>query len=79
MIFLIFIVIPIIEISIFITVGSSIGILNTIAIILFTALVGIFPGTNQARPGLATPGYEYTLIRYPDSSSQVGGKEGTTH
>ena len=42
MIFLAFIIIPIIEISIFITVGSSIGILNTIAIILTTALVGIF-------------------------------------
>ncbi len=42
MIFLIFIIIPIIEISIFITVGSNIGILNTIAIILLTALVGIF-------------------------------------
>ena len=42
MIFLIFIIIPIIEISIFITVGSNIGILNTIVIILLTALVGIF-------------------------------------
>ena len=42
MIFLIFIIIPIIEISIFITVGSNIGILNTIAIILLTALIGIF-------------------------------------
>ena len=42
MIFLIFIIIPIIEISIFITVGSNIGILNTIAIILLTALMGIF-------------------------------------
>ena len=42
MIFLIFILVPIIEISIFITVGSNIGILNTIAIILLTALVGIF-------------------------------------
>ena len=42
MIFLIFILIPIIEITIFITVGSNIGILNTIAIILITALVGIF-------------------------------------
>ena len=42
MIFLAFIIIPIIEISIFITIGSSIGILNTIAIILTTALVGIF-------------------------------------
>ena len=42
MIFLIFILIPIIEITIFISIGSNIGILNTIAIILFTALVGIF-------------------------------------
>ena len=42
MIFLLFIVVPIIEISIFITVGSNIGILNTIAIILTTAIVGIF-------------------------------------
>ena len=41
MIFLIFIIIPIIEISIFITVGSNIGILNTIGIILLTAFVGI--------------------------------------
>jgi len=41
-IFLLFIVVPIIEISIFITVGSNIGILNTIVIILTTAIVGIF-------------------------------------
>ena len=38
MIFLVFIIIPIIEISIFITIGTNIGILNTIAIILITAL-----------------------------------------
>ena len=42
MIFLLFILIPIIEIAIFITVGSSIGILNKIAIILLTAIVGIY-------------------------------------
>ena len=42
MIFLAFIFIPILEITIFITIGSNIGILNTIAIILITALVGIF-------------------------------------
>ena len=42
MIFLAFIIIPIIEISIFITIGSNIGILNTVAIILLTALIGIF-------------------------------------
>ena len=42
MIFLLFILIPIIEIAIFITVGSNIGILNTIAIILLTAMIGIY-------------------------------------
>ena len=42
MIFIIFIIIPIIEISIFITVGSNIGVINTIGIILLTALIGIF-------------------------------------
>ena len=42
MIFLAFIIIPILEISIFITIGSNIGILNTIAIILITAAAGIF-------------------------------------
>ena len=42
MIFLLFIFIPIIEISIFILIGSEIGILNTIAIIFLTALVGIY-------------------------------------
>ena len=42
MIFLVFLFIPLIEIAIFISIGSEIGILNTIAIILITALVGIF-------------------------------------
>ena len=42
MIFLAFIFIPIIEISIFITIGSNIGLLNTISIILLTAIVGIY-------------------------------------
>ena len=42
MIFLIFIFVPIFEIIIFITIGSNIGIINTIAIILITALLGIF-------------------------------------
>ena len=42
MIFLIFIIIPIIEIAIFISIGTNIGILNTIGIILITAIVGIY-------------------------------------
>ena len=42
MIFLLFIFIPLIEIIIFISIGSNIGILNTIAIIIATALVRIY-------------------------------------
>ena len=42
MIFLIFIIIPIIEIIIFINIGNIIGTWKTIFIILITALVGIF-------------------------------------
>ena len=42
MIFLLFIFVPIVEIAIFISIGSNIGVLNTIEIILVTALVGIF-------------------------------------
>jgi UPF0716 protein FxsA len=42
MIFFLFIFIPIIEIIIFITVGTNIGIVNTIVIIIITALIGIF-------------------------------------
>ena len=48
MIFFLFIFIPIIEIVIFITVGSNIGIMNTIAIILITALVGIYLVRRQS-------------------------------
>ena len=42
MIFLIFILVPIIEISIFISIGAKIGVINTITIILITATIGIF-------------------------------------
>ena len=42
MIFLAFIFIPILEIFIFMTVGSYLGKLNTISIILITALTGVF-------------------------------------
>ena len=42
MIFLLFIFIPLIEVIIFISIGSNIGILSTVAIIFVTALVGIY-------------------------------------
>ena len=48
MIFLLFIFIPLIEIIIFISIGSNIGILNTVAIIFVTALVGIYLVRRQS-------------------------------
>jgi len=42
MIFLLFIFIPLIEVIIFISIGSNIGILKTMTIIFVTALVGIY-------------------------------------
>ena len=56
MIFLLFIFVPIIEITIFISIGSKIGILNTIAIILITALVGIF---LVRKKGITVPQRKY--------------------
>lgn len=40
--FLIFVLVPVIELTILIKVGSLIGILNTVAIILLTALIGAY-------------------------------------
>ena len=48
MIFLLFIFIPLIEVIIFISIGSNIGILNTVAIIFMTALVGIYLVRRQS-------------------------------
>ena len=39
---LLFIVMPIIEMWVLISVGSSIGAINTIGLVLLTALIGIF-------------------------------------
>ena len=48
MIFLLFIFIPLIEVIIFISIGSNIGILNTVAIIFVTALIGIYLVRRQS-------------------------------
>ena len=68
MIFLIFIIIPIFEITIFITVGSNIGVLNTIAIILITALIGIFlliSGLLLITPGFFTDCIGFAVFLKP--------------
>ena len=48
MIFLLFIFIPLIEVIIFISIGSNIGILKTVASIFVTALVGIYLVRRQS-------------------------------
>ena len=40
--FIIFTIIPVIELSVLIKIGSSIGVLNTILLVIFTALVGAY-------------------------------------
>ena len=62
------ITIPIIEIYLFIKIGSKIGALSTILLIFFTAILGVFyaryEGLNTVKSGLAqliknqTPAYE---------------------
>ena len=62
------VLVPIIEIYLFIKIGSQIGALNTILLILFTAITGIFyaryEGLNTLRSGFSqiisneTPAYE---------------------
>ena len=86
MIFLAFIIIPIIEISIFITIGSNIGILNTIAIILTTALVGIFlvrrqgikllfdAQRNLSQGVMPTEEIKGGIFLYPQTAKNPNGK-----
>ena len=67
-IFLLIILIPIIEIYIFIKIGSQIGAIYTIFLIFFTAIVGVYyakhEGLNTLKSGFAllskneTPSYE---------------------
>ncbi|MBE9504430.1 MAG: FxsA family protein [Proteobacteria bacterium] len=40
--FIIFTIIPVIELSVLIKIGSTIGVLNTIILVIFTALVGAY-------------------------------------
>ena len=53
---ILFIVIPLIEIYLFIKIGSSIGAFNTISLILITAIVGIiyarYEGLNTLKSAL---------------------------
>ena len=68
MIFLIFIIIPIIEIIIFINIGNIIGIWKTVFIILITALVGIFlliSGLLLITPGFFTDCVGFAVFLKP--------------
>ena len=56
-IFLLIIVIPLIEIYLFIKIGTKIGALNTISLILITAIIGVYyakyEGLNALKSGMA--------------------------
>ena len=56
-IFLLIIVIPLIEIYLFIKIGTKIGAFNTISLILITAIIGVYyaryEGVNALKSGMA--------------------------
>ena len=56
-IFLLIIVIPLIEIYLFIKIGTKIGAFNTISLILITAIIGVYyaryEGLNSLKSGMA--------------------------
>jgi len=64
------ILVPIIEIYLFIKIGSQIGAFNTISLIFITAIIGIiyarYEGLNTLKSGfkqLSNNKYEYSIIR----------------
>ncbi|MEM7291812.1 MAG: FxsA family protein [Pseudomonadota bacterium] len=66
--FLLFIVMPIIEIAVLIEVGSKIGVFNTIGLVILTAIVGTMMLRNQGLSML-------TRVREQMSANQVPAME----
>ena len=65
MFFLLFIIIPLIEVILFITIGKHIGLLNTIIIILITGIIGAFLVKNQGITILNKAAEEIKLNKIP--------------
>lgn len=68
MLFLLFLVIPIVEVALFVTVGDAIGIVPTAAMVVATALLG---ASLVRRQGIAT----WARARHRLETGQVPGDE----
>ena len=75
------ILVPIVEIYLFIKIGAEIGALNTILLIIITAITGIFyaryEGLNTLRAGFSqivkkeTPAYETIITDFSDNDNKI--------
>jgi UPF0716 protein FxsA len=72
MLFLAFILIPPIEIGLFIAVGGRIGLLATMAIVLLTAVIGATLVSRQGRGILSSIQTEFAAGRFPARSLAHG-------
>ena len=68
-----FLVVPVVEIVLFIVVGRYIGLAATIAIVLATAVLGSWLVARQGRETLARFGSEMGEGRFPASTMAHGG------
>jgi UPF0716 protein FxsA len=70
--FLLFVLVPPIEIGLFVTVGSRIGVLPTMAIVVVTAVLGASLVSRQGRGELARLRTEIAAGRFPGKSLAHG-------
>jgi len=63
--FIVFIVVPPVEIGLFIAIGSRIGLLATVAIVFLTAIVGASLVSRQGRGELARLQAEFSAGQFP--------------
>ena len=63
--FLAFLMVPIIEIALFIQVGGAVGLVPTLAIVILTALAGTWLVKTQGRMAIAQLGQSFNELRDP--------------
>lgn len=63
--FLAFLMVPIIEIALFIQVGGAIGLVPTLAIVILTAIAGTWLVKTQGRMAIAQLGQSFNELRDP--------------
>ena len=73
--FLLFILVPPIEIGLFIAIGGRIGLWSTLGIVLLTAVIGANLVTRQGRGEIARLQSEFAAGRFPAKPPGVGSPE----